>query len=536
MIKDGSALGIEIYSSGTTRLTDERGLLARASEIEFSTRHPGGLFGEASFFISGQPGGPWPYKGGQRVVIRNGLATCWEGVITSIDTTANGRRINAAGYWGQLLGKRGVNKPWVDNRIDEPTWVYQTGTTGDGCEQCDLDRYNRMRFIPKGVAWASGDYASVRYSAPYGQTVKYIAYNYDFAEAAQSWELSVWRSTDASAWTQMTNVSGETYTSGTTTVITATGAGSIAVTLATPSRYVEIRFYSRAAQTPIEDGTIYGQVSGVYAYTELPSVTPTSIVTNLAAMVSEISTDTSRIGSNTFAVNAFISAGYEYLASLAARATAYGDASYNTWVAQLIESEATASPNGKPLMALAQQPALTSPRYFVSARDSGVTLPTVSKDTDGVYNWIVVKRRDSLNNADVYLTPDDDAGLTDAASVAAYGRREYVALDVGGSSAGVALNTGKRFLADYKNPRFVANGTLRIRDSLLGPNGQRIAAANVRAGYVVKILDYITDESLTGAGLAFVVSGTRYSHDSRQVDISCGAPGDWLAAWAAQQE
>ena len=281
---DPNALSLEIYSGlATTRITDLDKDLAHFDDLYFETFFPGGIFGSAGFSVARDLLRMWLFRQGQRLVIRNGLAVVYEGGITNPGIGNARRSIEAAGYWGvPLLSSRGLKKAWADVRITEDIWTYRTVADGStGAEKCFSDLNGRLRFTPKAEAWATGEFASRRYDAGFGNTVKRLVYDYDLQEAGQAWEISFWRFTLPATWTQMTDVSGETYNTGTTTVIAASGTGSIDVELAgAGNRFVEIRFYARGNQTPPSDGTIYGEISGVEVYSELGSITAAAVAPN----------------------------------------------------------------------------------------------------------------------------------------------------------------------------------------------------------------------------------------------------------------
>ena len=260
-------------SRKTVYVPEER--LKRAFNFRIRTVYPGGLYASCTFSIPLFANEQLMIRGGDYLMVKNGNTLVFDGYIVNLTPAPFGQvgntEIELSGAWDYTLRQQGINKRWRDNRLDDKVWTFSTNLTGDGDSQCTIDRKNRLRFTPKGVAWANGDYAALRYTQPYGQTTKRITYSYDLLEGAQAWEISVWRSTDASSWTKMTNASGETYGTGTTTVITATGTGSIDVTLATPSRYIELRFYARAAQTPTEDGADYGEFNTMRVHSETGS-------------------------------------------------------------------------------------------------------------------------------------------------------------------------------------------------------------------------------------------------------------------------
>ncbi len=517
-----NALILTAYSSSTTPVTDSQDLLRRATQLTFTTIFPGGVFATLKCFIAVDPTSSIALAAGQRLVARNGLTVCWEGMITSVARISGsaqmGVDINAAGYWGQLLERRGWEKRWADNRLEEAIWPYTAGASG--AAKCTTDRSNRMRFTPKGVAWAINNFASQIYTMPTGETVKRVTLSYDMQEAAQAWKLALNNlATFADVW-----------------AVTASGTGTRDDTLGTPAQSVEIYFQAAANQTPVEDGTYYGQISGVMVYSEIGTITAQSIAKNIRAKLTELNSDETRIGAPGFTLEPFMSNGREAMASILTRAASYGDGSYNSWAAYLVESDLATTPDGKPVLALTQYPALTSYDYAVRLDDPNLTGElTVVYDLDAVRNWIAVKYRDELNNRDVILTPDDDANLKDTTSITAYGQRETPQpLDASTTSATVAKNLARRYLAAYKDPRLYVSGPIVVKGFIRNATGGRVPASQIRAGMRIRVENYLTDlASVSGAGLTFVITQTDYNDDAQTCSISTGVPDD-LAVFLAQ--
>lgn len=517
-------LTVTIYPRGSTSpAVDNAGDLRRASVESFETFWPGGVFGPAAIRIPRDVTANWPFAGGQRVVIRNGLDVVYEGFIPQIGYGVGQgadqyRRIAVAGATGQIMGAWSLNKPWADNRIDDQI-LPEVGTYA-GAALATLDRNSRIKFIPKAVAW-SGNNAAVRYTAPTGQTIKRVTYDYNLQEGAQAWHILLYNNGTAAA--------------EATTTITASGTGSIDRTLGTASQSIEFRFGDDTPQTGIADGSIYGQFSNIVIYTETGSINLTEIAKDVRAVVTDLNSDESQIASNALSLVPFVTAGRETAASILSRAAALGDGSYNSWYWDLLESDAAAAPNGEPVLRVAQYPALTDYDYAVRLDDPNLNGGLeIVKDYDGIRNWIAVRYTDLTGKAQV-ITPDDDANLTDAASVAAYGHRELPApLDAGQVSSTVATNYARRYLALYKDPRFYLSGDVTVKGYILAKGGQRVPAANIRAGKRLRVLNFLTDESgVASTGLTWHITRTRYSDAAQTCSISTGVSDD-LAVFIAR--
>lgn len=512
---------LTIYSSGTTVATDPAGYLRRATGLRFGTIFPGGLFASLECFIPCDPAAPFPFAAGQRIVARNGLTVVWEGVITGLGFTVGreieqGVRVTATGYWGQLLERRYSEKRWADNVLTEARWVSQNGNTGT--EKVVVDRSKRIRFTPKGVAWTLDQMHQILYSMPTGETVKRVACSFDMQEGGQAWELSLY------------NVTGVGYV----WQKTASGTGTQDDTFATPSNQIALRIFARAGQTPVEDGTYYGEISGVMVYSETGTITAQSVAQNVRAKLTELNADETQLGAPGFTLEPFMTEGRESMASILMRAASYGDGSFNSWAPYLLESDVATTPNGKPVLALTQYPSLASFDYAIRIDEPNLEGPlTVVYDTDSVRNWIAVHYRDELDNRDILITPDDDANLKDTTSITTYGQREEV-LDAGVTSATIAKNLARRRMSYAKSPRFYVSGSITVRGSLRAASGARVPASEIRAGKRIKIENYLTDlASVTGAGLTFYVTQTDYDDTEGTCAISTGVPDD-LSVFMAQ--
>lgn len=512
-------LTINVYdAASTTPVPDPAGLLALATGLRIEQFFPHGRYGSCSFFIPGNPALAFPFKGGQRLVIRNGLTIVWEGGISDIayvvgEGARAGWRVTGVGYWGRLLGVRGTRKPWADTRIDEATWPYRAAATG--ASKCTVDRLDRIRFTPKAVAWATNESANAVYTAPTGQTVKRVTWSYDLQEGAQSWSID------------LLGVTGTTVNGA----VSSSGTGTQDVTLATPSQEIRLRFNAGANQTPASDGTIYGEFSNIVVYTETGAIDAQQIATDVVGLVVGLNSSTARIGALTLSLVPFITEGYEMFADILARAVSYGDASFNSWDCYLDSSEKAASPDGKPVLVIEQYPALTDYDYAVRLDEWPVE---IVEDTEGLRNYVVVRYRDLLDNRDVWVTPADDANLKNDAAITAGGGQRELVLDAGVTTQANAINLGRRALAARKDPRYYVSQPIVVQGAIRGKNGNLIPASEVKAGMRLRVEDFIPDKvGVSGAGLTTLITRVEYDDDSETASIACGTPDD-LAILLAQ--
>lgn len=505
-----NTLTLAVDSAGTT--VNEPSLrLAR--DLTYTTLYPGGLFGVCNFMIVRDPTKPWQLREGQRLTVRNGLTTTWEGRITSIEMDVRaqeqGNRVTALGYWGDTLMRRTWRKPWADTRQDEQTWAYTP--TAAGATKCSVDRDGRIRFTPRGD-WVNGDFAAVTYTAPTGETVKRVTFGYDLQQGAQDWRLFAY------------DPVGATHIG---TIVDASGTGTQDITLGTPRQQIQILFQAQANQTAPTDGSVYGQVTIVTVYTETGAINLTEIAKDVRGKVTELSTNETYIGSNTLSLVPFVS-DTESLADILMNAAAYGDSSFNPWAVGVRES-AYATDN-KPVLFAEAYPALTDYDYAVRVDEPNLLAPfAAARDlSEPLANWIGLRYRNEAGDT-VYRTPDDDANLKDTDSITAYGER-HKWLDIDTTSTTTATNYGRRYLAAHKLPQWRVTSDISVVGEIRGKAGS-VPASQIRAGKRVKVENFLSN--LSGSGLTLLVTGTHYDADTGVCRLSVGRP-DSLDVWLAQ--
>jgi hypothetical protein len=429
------------------------------SDLKFSTVFPSGMFASATFKLKRKAAEKIYLSQTNMVNIFYGRTIVWEGEIVNLSTALSNDvedvRIEAVGYWSIIMRKNGINKPWADVRIGEEVWIKPVSAYDANdrslLEVVDIDRTNRIRFTPKNVAFAIGYYGRVVYTAPTGQTIKRITFNYDFQEAAQSWRLAVFNEDTATR-----IVSIET-----------SGTGSIDHTLATPAAKIWLYFQNVVASTPPDDGTIYGQASSIVVYTETGSITPTEVAKDIIPLATGLSTSTNFVGSNTTSLVPFITDGEMSFADILQLALQYGDSSLNQWAAYILPSLYVPDKNGKVPLVVEAFPDLTSPTYEIIWGRDMVTESIQIEDTlETVINSVSIVYSDKMGR-EVIITPDDDATLKDATSISKYGTRKLIEpLRIGSSSTTLAKQFAKRYLATYKDPKPTITAPLRIGGSL----------------------------------------------------------------------
>jgi len=506
-----NSLDIIVYN-GTTEL--DRFLVGTntADSISIETQYPFGLYGPCSFRVPRDILSSWGIRGANRISIFNGIVPIYEGRITNlknaVDSAGASALVECAGMWGDLLNRAYIDGMWVDTRMDQANWhpqLWMNASSKVTWEQQDA----RLRITPKNVAFLNTEFASLRYDVQAGKTIKRITYDYDLQEGAQQWTIKIWNGA-------LGNIEP-----GTT--IAATGTGSIDVTLGTATTWLELIFESNANQTPAADGTIYGEWSNMCVYYEAGSINLTEIAKDVVGyLVTDgiVNADVSKIGTNSLALVPFsITTGTA--ARILAEAAKYGDSNYNRWAVGVKHSLYAQTPNGKPVIYAEQYPVLTDYDYVVSMEEAGIQ---VAQNYDAIVNWVVVEYKDP-NGVTKRKDPDSDATLTDAASVALYGKR----LPPGGAlkvdtNETLALNFARVYLAANKLPQWTASGPIHVKGFIRHKQQFRLPASQIEAGKRLRIENSLQD--LSGSGLTFIIQKTRYNDDDETCEITIGVPDD----------
>jgi hypothetical protein len=513
---DLNDLTVEVYAEGITPISDAEGELRFVEQVELAKGYPGGLYLDASFRVARDVLKKWAAEGGKRALIRNKLTPVWEGRLGNLERVLEGDagqyvHVTGKGFWGAYLMRRRLRKRWADARIEDDIWVWGEGYLAAAI--AEYDRHGRLRITPKNEAWGSGDYAGFEYTMPTGQTIKKITYDYN--QAGGDFKLIFY---DPSA------------TNGDHVIVNGGGSGTGgSYTLTTPVQRMQLRFVATAANTPANDGSVYGEIFNVRVYSETSAINMEEIFKNVAGMVTSLSSDTRLIqaAGTALALDPYVADDWPATADVLEEAASFGDGDGNTWGFGVRCSELAGTPDGKPLLFLEQRPALTDYDYVVRAGDENVMGPVqlYQEDSEEVFNWIIAQRRDERGRVQ-FTTPDDDATLKDTDSIAAYDEQDYV-FDAGSVSEAAAIARGVRFLAMRKDALWKLRSPLRVRGYIRHKlSGLMIPASEIEPGMRVKFEDFVDED------VVLLISMTRYAHDGQVCTITAGPLEDGVRAFA----
>lgn len=518
---------VEVFSGGTTPIVDSDGDLPRVDSIRYSTGYPGGLYLNASMFVPRDIARSWLIKGAQRLVIRNGQTPVFEGKIGDLDRalqrSSEGIKISVVGYWGSLLMTRRWRKRWADHRLSESVWGKVIGTSGVA-DYLNVSRGDGvLRMIPQvGVDWIENDAVSLRYEMPTGELVKRAVFDFDFSEGTQAWKIAFVSDPDGTPTEEWT--------------ATSSGTGSEDIALSDTSLAAEIILTSVSAQTIPSGTSPYAEFTSLVMYSETGAIDLTQIATDVVGEFTDLSADVFEIDSNTLSLVPFIEDRFPTAAEILMDAASYGDSSENQWATGVYASEV--STDDKPLLFVEQYPDLTDYDYAVRVDEPTLEPPFdisegyIGSDENNVWNWIVVQYRDEDGFVQ-YVTPDDDANLTDADSITDWGQRDYL-LRIRHGDVTAATNFGRRFLASHKDPVWHMTRPIKVKGSIRAKSGNLVPASEIRAGKRIRVENFLRDPALGTDDLIFLITKTDYDDSKEVCTITIGRP-DSLDVILAQQ-
>ena len=328
-----------------------------ASIQEMTSFFPGGLYGVCSFFVPKEIIRGTGLKGRDRVVLRNGQTTVWEGELTTITFVATmgareGVLIESIGPCGTLLDRETLDRRWADDRIGSKLW--REVTSASAAEFVQYDRNDRIRITPKTELWVINTGARLEYTSPEGETTGRVSGTTELQESGQAWEFII---TD--------NVGGGFASSQRT----SSGSGAIDIDHSgTPTRTTKFQYIARAGQTPTSEGTYFCQATNLITYAYKSSNTYGGdpkvdiVAKDLVNEVGDLNSSIKNIDTpaSNLTLIPFYTEGRETIAKILLKATSFGDAASNELYAQLQASEKAEAADCKPVLFVKQYPALTS--------------------------------------------------------------------------------------------------------------------------------------------------------------------------------
>lgn len=523
-------LQVRVYSSGVSEIVAPE--LRQAEVIRCDGHYDaksGGIYSSAEIFVPRKnPRAAWLVKDKQRVAIYRGVDIIWEGVISEIgDNRAGGGRgvpgnvLRCVGFWGWIMDGDNppmLNKPWAITDVSDSVWKRIASVSA--ADLCDIHRTGGViRFIPKLENWANGQVARVEFSAPTGQTVKHVQFDWEFAEASNAYAAFLLNGDATTIWT-ITDDATPTGSEDFTTADTG---------LAHQTLRFELR--SAASQTSAASDGEYLEISNLIVATEEGTIDADTIGVDIVGEHAGINASTLFINPDALSLTDLESGGADFRTSqtfgaICRHVAKFGDQSFNPVAFNFVASTEAATPNGLPLLRMHGVPALTDFEYLAPISGDGrIQVPSIFRQSYGANDIIVIYREPEGLDA-LIVTSDDDANLKDSDLVTADGSRVFV-LDVGRSTQANAILAGRAELTEQLKPVYYMSGPIIAKGTIDNKTGADVDVALVQAGERVKIPDYIDDQSgQVGKGLILLITGVSKTNDGRTVAITAGVSDD----------
>jgi hypothetical protein len=161
--------------------------------------------------------------------------------------------------------------------------------------------------------------------------------------------------------------------------------------------------------------------------------------------------------------------------------------------------------------------------FIVDPSDRGVTFQPEESES-ALYNYIVVKYEDDSDRTR-YLTPADDADLSDPASIARYGKR-MVVLNGGACDASAAAGMGRRALAFHKD--LLDRVSMSVTGMIKTKAGLTVPACYVRSGDRVRVKGY-------QGGKTYFIRTTGFDAETQVLTMSSDLPPLMIETMVSRQ-
>lgn len=422
---------------------------------------PGG-YSSCSFNIAHDIRKPINLKTAYGLKIYNGSHIVWQGRINPITRSGNlqrGMSIVANG-WQSVFMENKLHKFWVDNTvIPKLKWPPGREQNQVQNELLSVVENNLIRwkgaFGGTAISRSAGDEIRYQYIGPTGTEIDKVLYNYAL-RSGEGVRIQVYNIDQA---TSEDNNSDNTGSVITDTDYTITFSGGVTASFRIDLGVSATDSYNNDDWISITDIRCYWNYNSSHSAYGSENYYGDEIIEDLiweADLNSVISTDVTGLASPGLALIPFTTLvdKPEDLNGIITKIAQYGDTSNQTWRFFLDTEEY--SSDSLPFMRFFARDD-TDYDFKVNFGDIANNF-NMNQNPDRVRNWINVHYIDSDNRSH-WLTPNDNAALTDSTSTAAYGVR-VENVDASKGTSTTALEIGKRYLAFLKDPLWQGSFTL----------------------------------------------------------------------------
>lgn len=505
-----------VYDQNDTLITDPAESVEWATGLGWETLWPKG-YGACSFEVRRDIARRWAVKQAHKLKILDGLRIVYEGRLNNLRRALREGEesilVDATGWYCRLV-ERKLHKRWVDiQALSLLEWP--SGASRTVQELFVEERPNNdsvlVRFAAKDrTLTADTETYRLEYAMPHGSYVRRVTFDYQIRTGEGAY-VRTWNVDQATAEDTISMTGTPSEVSGSKDITFSAG----------DTRKFEFRISPYSTDT--YDQNDWVRISNLVIYSET-ALTQGDIVEDVLGRIGEdLSVDYDEVGDPGLTLNPFTTRGdsWEPGDSIIQRVAAYGDASLNSWGLSVWGSAGTS--DGLPKVVFEAWPGTDDWEYECHLADVTRFEDDVSDEV--LHNYVAVSFTDGARMKR-HRTAEDNADLQDAASMAAYGRRDHV-MDIGQGNASLADYVGERYLGYHKDP--LPKTALSVVGRLRNKRGTWVAANRVRAGERVKLVDY-------RGGQVYVLRHTRYDAETGVLEMSPDLPPDDLAILFAQRE
>lgn len=513
------------YDSSGALINDPSRSLEYAEDIQCASQWPKG-YGPASFRVKRNIAAQWAIKQAQRLRIKDGHTTIYEGRLEDLDrslsTNDQSITLTATGYYA-VLKERLLRKRWIDNEpVSRMTWP--AGRYGIVAQhQMDVTKQDDLVLLRAGYGdytHTAGDGFYLQYSVPIGSLIRRIDSTYTI-RTGEGITIQWFNSDQSAVEISITDSSGAQVSGGLDILLAAGDTDAIQLRFL----LVATDIYDENDYAKLHDIIIKCHYDSAHPNFASPTYTTGQIIKDVLILVgkTDLSTDYSLITDPALALTTFTTMSDEAESgdSIIERLCAYGDASFNTYGLAVWDSDH--SSDGKPQVSLTAR-STASPKWQASLHELESFQDSLSLDE--LWNWIHVVYTDNRGQR-LYLTPDDDALLKDTTSITTYGERHSPVIDIGKGTEALALSIGQRYLAYHKDP--LRRSELALKKWVRDAQGNEWPVNRIRAGDSLLLTDY-------EGGITYFWRGVNYSAKSGVVRLTPDQPPNTLSAYLVQRE
>lgn len=403
--------------------------------------------------------------------------------------------------WGfyKLLKDRKLNKVWIDTAVVSSLKPPVTYVDYDPpfVVRKDDNVFEFTAVSTVDVTRNSSDIHKEEYNLAPGNYIRRVTYDYTI-RSGEGFNVILYN-VDQAATEDTETVTSSSPTSGSVDH-TFTQGNTSSMELRISPRVTDL--YAYDDYVIITNLTVYATMANFGS----PTYTGGEVIQDIIYLLAdgEISSDFSLITDPAQVLSPFRTLGFEAGAASAARVAAHSDTSDNIYGLAVWGGQT--SSDGLPQAEFSY--------VDTSVADYRVSILECDQFQDygsvEMANYVVIAYQDT-RNVTLYRTPINNTDLQNAASIAAYGRKDSPVFNIGPSTAAFADAVGEQYLATFGGLSSALE--LQISHSITNAHGVRVPVSRVRAGQCLKITDWPNSGS-------YWIYSTRYNVEDDSLFLS----------------